>query len=109
MTDRFRFRVWDNEFKKYRHGLGIDNGLVCTFDDRSCILEQCTGLRDKNGKLIYEGDIVKKGDNIAEVFWDENCYAIRTRDNRVCWLWNNLYEVIGNIYENADLMEINND
>ena len=72
--------------------------------DNLDFLEQCTGLKDKNGKLIYEGDIVKKGDTIAEVFWDDVCYAIRTRDGRVCWLWNNLYEVIGNIHENADLL-----
>jgi len=80
---------------------------------------QSTGLHDKNGKLIYEGDIVNVPDNYNEfgqfagekyeIYFKAGGFRFKPKFDekaRGCWLEdNNTFEVIGNIYQHKELLE----
>ena len=78
----------------------------------NAILMQSTGLRDKNGQEIFEGDIVQFSDSLYTVFYDikEGSYRLKPHDDR--WVIDYMsnfssdesFEIAGNIYENKEYL-----
>ena len=120
MQDRFLVRIWDKERQEYHHGMEVFDYMRGLLNPDKYVMEQCTGLKDKNGELIYEGDICRiKGtyydcdyheyfevDDIEiveslEKFFGEamvkGVYSALGCDNLQV-------EVIGNIHENPELL-----
>ena len=122
--DRLKFRVWDNVDKKYiKTGVIKQEGYLAKptmandfdlspIDDGRYFVEQCTGLKDKNGDLIYEGDFVDvlpEIDTTAVIEWSDDLARFTIIYENICCDFDNYYgydlEIIGNIHENPELME----
>lgn len=129
-----KFRAWDKENKAMRYGAEqAYNGhwqmndiqyFGQLIDNPKYELMQFTGLRDRNGKEIYEGDIVRVHPRLVEnqdsytakIVWRDSGFDLE----RVDFNWigirfaNKLnenaevYEIIGNIYKNPELLEVGN-
>ena len=125
-----KIRVWNYKKKEMSYNvLAIDfvnkwvevdypmYPIKYSFNDIESMLP--TGIRDKNGKFIFEGDIVKNynwdnGVSLSEVyFWhDECCFEVGRLSDKFhlrytlneC-LANHFLEVVGNIYENPELLK----
>lgn len=143
MQDRFKFRSYGRPnsiiegmqniytFEESKDGyfnVKVDKGWLSFVKEEDLKIMQCTGLKDKNGKLIYEGDIIsvkiKTQDafNVeeyysenykGEIIFKEGEFAIRVIDTKKqpisLYYYANGCEIIGNIYENSELLEeINN-
>jgi uncharacterized phage protein (TIGR01671 family) len=121
MNDRYLFKAIDTN-SVWRTGLLIAlKGNRCAIEESdgskwACdakTLCQCTGLKDKNGNLIWENDIVNTQCGKAIVVWDRAEWRIKWIKDTI-WrkdlhFWTNeddwKCEVIGNIFENKELLE----
>lgn len=110
-----KFRVWDKTTHQYLDseyfritGQGtVDNYISAEESDPNCVIEEFAGLLDKNNQEIYEGDIVKYGDNLGSIKFITGAYFIYNIDHRVTPLHYatiNLINVIGNVNENSELL-----
>lgn len=109
------FADYIESIRFYINEIDLCLGGICEsvcFDFKDVILMQSTGLFDKNNKEIFEGDIVLVLDSLYTVFYDneKGSYRLKPHDDR----WNVDYmsnfshggnfEVVGNIYENKELL-----
>lgn len=132
--DRFKFRVWENNTRNCYlkdgktaivgdgdliYGDMITNAMQLAYgeDNPNIIVEQSTGLRDKNSNLIYENDRVgfyvygqdeKWHAKQGTVIWYNSCWGIET-SSRFIQFENELtiknpkdIEIIGNVHEQKD-------
>lgn len=128
MQDRFKYRFWDKKAQKWFY---FDLETFPTYEKQiwealtdGKKIYQCTGLKDKNGKLIYEGDIVSVKVEIQDFFGDDEYYSenykgeiifekgeividvIDTTKHPISLYYHAKdCEVIGNIYENPELLK----
>ena len=123
MKDRFKFRAWNLEKGIMHYNAedtydGISNNSIAhsnfsaVLEDNEYVVMQCTGIKDVKGNIIYEGDILKvingsvcgmkvKGTVVVE--WNGTGWNINN------WEYDDThsYEIIGNIYENKELLNGN--
>lgn len=109
-----KFRAWDKETKRMFNVAKLD----ISYDyQNNVILMQHTGLHDKNGVKVYDGDILSahldsifpQNETIAQVLWHEYGWYIKEHDSvdftPIDSSDDGLWEVVGNIYENPELLE----
>lgn len=129
MMREFKFRAWSDETKMMYHSHrpnGTNNPMwsydsVFRANNPKTHIMQYTGTKDKNDKEIYEGDILQIKDRfvmwsrtngqIVEdvnvvVEWSGSGFRPRRLGNTRTWILDmSQYEVVGNIYENPELLE----
>lgn len=128
MQDRFKFRYYSTENNKIYDVSAIDlshsrgeivsldgmETLICKLDLNNLI--QCSGLKDKNNKLIYEKDIIKcsycNEAAIGVVEWDSESmqFVLKVKEDFYSFIPKTILdkiEILGSIYENAELLEEN--
>lgn len=140
MNDRFKFRVWDKQNEQYVDSADMlyiepsgeitygcydgDIEDMYYYEQDDVVIEQCTGLKDKNGKLIYDNDLIMIGNKLYRVAIDDfGCRTVILDNNpfkeviewsdivKIYYFHNRVdeIEVIGNIHENPELLEQSND
>jgi uncharacterized phage protein (TIGR01671 family) len=122
MEDHHRMRFWVKETKGYLHFPNKDLVVPSSYFENT-IPESCTGLKDKNGKLIYEGDIANahyfffdgRGESDGyikngKIFMQDGSWCIGNKKlgmrlDQTTHFEEPCVEIIGNIHENPELLK----
>lgn len=124
-----KFRAWLKKEQKMDNDVDhiswLEDELYCIGDGITYMvsaedleLMQSTGLKDKNGKEVFVGDIIKCTRGCLHEVYIEKEYggtyfggmpAVYLKDLREGYAWTEHEEIIGNIYENPELLEVNHD
>ena len=114
-----KFRAWDKEYQEMKYnaeqaydGCGQLHAIDCfgqLLEEENYKVMQYTGLKDKNGKEIYEGDIITCSNGMAYQYEVEFVFGCFLGHDKATGFSKKLYdmrdlEVAGNIYENPDLL-----
>jgi len=108
-----KFRAWSNSKKIWSEVFDLHHipvAVLCKgigFEDLEIV--QFTGLKDRNGRGIFEGDIVKTegfdDECIAEVIFKNGMFVDKFYSHAIGERVDYQLEVIGNVYENPELLE----
>lgn len=121
MTREIKFRAWDKVDQKLKNNIHLATHFEEYLQLQQFVVMKCTNLKDKNGKEIYEGDIVTQhlkrstrlGEVNSEIIWYQDyCgFAIATiSDDGTVRTISHMHgdielEVIGNVCENPELLK----
>lgn len=117
MTREIKFRAWSSKNKEMIYFgspevlcdeseglLFYRKNMALSVEMKRPKLMQFTGLHDKNGKEIYEGDVVRRKENDYVIEWGYGGYNERNNEVTRAISLTDTYSIIGNIYENPDLL-----
>ena len=105
-VEGYLYGIWERRYILW----GMTNDVPNMIEVDPSTICQCTGLKDKNGKLILENNIVKISGHIYVCYWDEYNFEwglkSKTETIGLGYIDKCIIEVIGNIFDNPELLEV---